>query len=358
MLSGGRYGGRMKVRYCFQMKLLRLSAETSFVEDPISSGMPARAVTGLINDYKKSERRRHRYCFHQSPTVDLHDIVICYDSDSYIPPNKHVGKSESLLVIDGEIDLFLFSDNGQVYDYRRLSASDCSQAFYVRIPPNTWHGLRAVGLKPCIIKETISGPYDGSTLKWASFAPSEAKGKEAGLQWYDKVMEYCVNNGIGAPENEEFEKVNDTVYRSSRQLITVSLNQLKVIVEAAQCSNLKRARLCCHNGPEEKLQEMFIALASGVDIDESVHIRKDESLTVIMGKGRYKFPNEDGSIRKEIKLAAFSGSNGSEDYFFSRINRYVPHKIIVDEDTLLIHEATTGPFIRSDTDYRIKGIEQ
>lgn len=338
------------------MDVKQITPETSYIIDPIAPGISKSDLNQLLQKYHASSRRRHRYCFHQSPTVDLHDIVICYDSSSYIPPNKHVGKVESLLVLQGEIDFFLFSDNGLVYDRRRLSASNDSLPFYIRVPPNTWHGLRAVGDQPCIIKETIAGPYDSSTLKWASFAPSEADGSATGFDWYDKLAQFCDSQSILPPEDEVFEKVTDSVFRSNRQITTVSLEQLNPIIKAAQVSTLKRARLCCHSGSEEKLQEMFIALAPGVDIEESMHLRKDESLTVVSGTGSYLFPNEDGSLRYKTQLSPISGDHSVNSRIYTRINRYVPHKIIVDSSTLLIHEATTGPFDRADTEYRISGV--
>jgi cupin fold WbuC family metalloprotein len=340
------------------MKIHELTAETSYIIDPVAPGMPCKFAGSLLDKYKLSSRNRHRFCFHQNPNVALHDIIICYDSTSYIPPNKHVGKVESLLIIQGTLDFFLFNECGQVYDYRRLSVSSSEHPFYVRVPPNTWHGLRAIGSKPCIIKETISGPYDSSSLQWASFAPSEANGSEEGFAWYDEVFKQCSKNLIISPVQEEFEQINETVFRSSHQLVSVSLGQLQPILKAAQASHLKRARLCCHGGPEENLQEMFIALTSEVDIEESMHIRKDESLTVISGDGRYLFPNEDGSIRREIKLTSYSNMADPEANFYTRINRYVPHKILVDSPFILIHEATSGPFVKADTDYRLKRADQ
>ena len=337
------------------MKQFSISPETTFINSSVAPSMTVSSVNDFVEKYQHSSRRRHRYCFHQDPEVELHDIVICYDSGSYIPPNKHIGKAESLHVLQGELDFFLFNDNGQVYDYRRLSASDNKKIpFYLRVPPNTWHGLRAVGDQPCIIKETISGPYDASSLMWAPFAPNEAEGSDVGHKWYENIFEICSVNNISPAVDEVFTPVTDTVYRSNRQLVTVCIEQLQPIIKAAIRSPLKRARLCCHDGPEEKLQEMFIALARGVDIEESVHLRKDESLTVIDGNGKYIFPNEDGSTRKVIELGPFKQNSEEDHHFFSRINRYVPHKIHVESEVLLIHEATTGPFYKSDTDYRIK----
>jgi len=340
------------------MRIHELSPETSYILDPVAPGMSRSLVGSLLEKYRLSSRRRHRYCFHQNQDVDLHDIIICYDSSSYTAPKKHLGKAGSLLVLDGELDFFLFNDNGQAYDYRRLATYNSAYPFYLRIPPNTWHGLRAVGTRPCIIKETIAGPYDSKSLQWAPFAPSEQQGVEVGLAWYEDIAARCLTNDICAPADEDYDQINESLFRSSRQLVTVTTSQLKPIISAAKHSPLRRARLCCHHGAEDKLQEMFIALAAGVSIVESVHLRKDESLTVISGQGRYLFPNEDGTIRREVKLASYTDTADSEDSFFTRINRYVPHKIIVDNSAILIHEATTGPFLKSDTDYRLRRIEQ
>ena len=336
------------------MKIKEINSETSYISDSVAPNMAYEHAESLKESYQKSSRRRHRYCFHQNQNVDLHDIVICYDSSSYIPPNKHIGKVESLIVLEGEIDFFLFNDAGQVFDYRRLSSADSGLPFYIRVPPNTWHGLRAVGNSPCVIKETIMGPYDRSTLKWADFAPQETISNSEGFAWYDDIAAQCSANGISAPADEVFERVNETVFRSSNQLVTINSRQLLPIIEAAKQSPLKRARICCHNGPEEKLQEMFIALAMGVNIEESVHLRKDESLTVINGQGTYFFPNEDGSLRETVELSPYKSEATPSSAFFTRINRYVPHKIVVNSDYLLIHEATSGPFYKNDTDYRLE----
>ncbi len=340
------------------MKIHEVNSETSYVIDSIAPRIAHQQITILKEKYLNSLRRRHRFCFHQNPDVDLHDIIICYDQTSYIPPNKHVGKVESLLVLSGMIDLYFFNDAGAPYDHRRLSTPDSGLPFYIRIPPNTWHGLRAVGSTPCIIKETISGPYDRSTLQWAGFAPTEADGVNEGFKWYDLVEAECTKKKISSPVDEIYEQISDTVFRSSRQIVTVNRRQLDPLFLAAKASPLRRARLCCHGSSEEKLQEMFIALAQGVDIEESIHLRKDESLTVIEGDGTYLFPNEDGSLRDSATLSPFDAQGDISKNFFVRINRYVPHKIIVASDFLLIHEATNGPFYKEDTDYRIKRADQ
>ena len=334
------------------MILKTLTPETSYVSDFVTPRMSHENKNKLLELYRKSPRKRHRFCFHQNPSVDLHDIVICYDKDTYVPPNKHVGKSESILVLQGNLEFFIFSESGQVCEFYELGAVESGLPFYLKVPPNTWHGLRAVGDTPCVIKETISGPYEKDSLKWADFAPAEREDDNSeGFSWYKDIdksrqRDFFYNN------IEKFSKVNDVVFRSERSVVSLQRSQLEPIVEAAKTSKLKRARLCCHSAPEDRLQEMFIVLLKEVNIEESVHIKKDESLTVLHGNGFYNFPNEDSSIRESVKLSEYTNTEGC---FFARINRYVPHKVIVNSDFMIIHEATTGPFKKEDTAYRIEG---
>jgi len=313
-------------------------------------------VDDLKNDYLLSSRRRHRYCFHQSPEVDLHDIVICYDKTSYIRPNKHIGKSESLLILQGELDFYIFDDRGELIDLIELGSFATGKTCYLRIPANTWHGLRATSNEPVIMKETISGPYDNSSLLWADFAPVESAENSEGHLWYSALEDQAVKFRKRAISAAEFlHLTGPSVYVSSSTIARFDGSVLPRLIEAARKSNLKRARYCCHSSSEEKMQEMFILLLRETDIDESYHIRKDESLLVLEGNGRYIFPNEDGGERFNLPLSSFENASNNEA-FFARINRYVPHKISVESEYLLIYESTTGPFVKSDTDYRIKTV--
>lgn len=332
----------------------KISAETTYIVDTISSRMTFSMVSNLQNEYLNSKRKRHRFCFHQNPTVDLHDIVICYDKSSYIRPNKHIGKSESVLVLQGEIDIYIFNDYGDLIDLIPLGKYNSKKSCYAKIPANTWHGLRSVGSTPVIMKETISGPYDSSTLMWADFAPNESETNKEGHSWYDTLENKAndLRNKNFICENFLIKK-GPEVFQTTSTIPRFDQSILKILVDAAKSSPLRRARYCCHTGPEEKLQEMFILLLNDSNIDESFHIRKDESLVVLEGIGSYQFPNEDGSERLRITLSDFDSAK-SEDAFYARINRYVPHKISVDSEYLLIFEATTGPFQKNDTDYRLK----
>ena len=99
-----------------------ISPETSFLAEPYTSGFSSKISDFLINSYTKSERKRHRICFHQNTNVKLHDIIIAYDKDSYVPPNKHIGKPETIMLLQGELEVYIFSDEGKCTNFIKLSA--------------------------------------------------------------------------------------------------------------------------------------------------------------------------------------------------------------------------------------------
>lgn len=337
------------------MKIIEIDAETTFVNDPVAPSLSLSGLDLLAHKYGLSEKKQHGFYFGQNTEAQLHDIFRMLDSKAYIPPFKLKGLSKSYLVFSGVLELFFFNDAGRAYDFRRLSASSSGLPFYLRVPQNTWHGYRCLGEEPCLLKETICGPYANGRLKVSPFAPNDASDFESGHSWYSMLKRELTTQDIHRPDDEIFEQESDNVFRSFSQIVSVNLDQLNRVKEAAFSSPLKRARLCCHSGPEEKLQEMFIALANGANIAESVHIRKDESLTLISGKGRYLFFNQDGTQRDIFSLGSITEKPEKSDRFYTRINRYVPHKIEISSNMMLIHEATTGPFNPDDTDYQLWG---
>jgi cupin fold WbuC family metalloprotein len=333
-----------------------ISSETTFCSDQYSPGLAIEDLNYLKDKYFKSERRRHRLCFHQNTEILLHDIVIIYDSKSYIPPNKHIGKSETIVLLQGELEFFIFNDRGEPFFGTKLSATDKQYPFIIRVPPNTWHGLRCISEEPCIVKETITGPYWKESLKWAEFAPSEVENSSSkkGFEWYESVAKKLTNY-LSVPPKIQYTKISENVVISENQIPFVNSEICEVVKKLGKSSPLKRARFCLHPTENDLLQEMVIFLDKGCDIPESYHVSKDESLLVIEGYGKYDFTHNDGSVATSYHLSTFSEAQSSSRCF-TRINRFSAHKIIPGPEGILIYEATTGPFRKEDTAYLIPSI--
>jgi cupin fold WbuC family metalloprotein len=287
--------------------------------------------------------------FNQSLNVDLIDSILCLESGGIIGPKKNFCRDYSIMIFKGMSTVLLFNDNGTLFRKIELAGDSEHSSFFVRIPANTWYAIINKSSISSLLKETTTGPVfiqsygEEADDMWAA----QGKKKES---WLKEVAMTSSKYDSYGDISSSVIKTAEGVFQSAQQIVTISMSMLQLICDAAKNSPLSRARLCCHKDTGEKLQEMFIALRSNTDIEESVHIRKDECLFLLHGDGDYKFYNEDGSIRKRVEL-----SKSSE--FLVRINRYISHKICVGSDVMLIHEATTGPFRREDTDYRLKRFE-
>lgn len=329
-----------------------LNAETSYVSDHYSPGFGSQERVQLNKLYKLSDRNRHRFCFHQNTDVALHDIIIQYDQESYIPPNKHVGKAETLCILQGEVEVFFFCDDGKCFK-RILMGDSGNNVKICRIPMNTWHGLRVVSKEPCVMKETISGPYSKESLMWGSFAPTEAENSSTGCgrQFYEDLASKVPLS----VENDQFIELSPNVRLSSAAIPCIRANQLNELRALAEASPLKRARMCLHGNSCELQQDMVIYLAHDCEIPISYHINKDESLVVLGGSGKYDFHYDNSDVCKTVQLDTFRNLEENEfSRCFTRINRFVPHSIKPGADGILIYETTSGPFEREDTAYKLE----
>ena len=54
----------------------------------------------LKSAIKESSRNRSRICTHDNAEEKLHEMFVIYGKDTYVRPNRHFGKDESILVVE------------------------------------------------------------------------------------------------------------------------------------------------------------------------------------------------------------------------------------------------------------------
>ena len=128
----------------------------------------------------------------------------------------------------------------------------------------------------------------------------------------------------------EYIFLSQNVIQISNQFPIISLEDLNILKSIAEESPLQRSRLCMHPNSNDSLQEMLIYLTSSCEIPVSYHLNKDESLLVLEGSGAYDFYADESKPIERIDLNTYSKSlnNQEESYFFTRINRFIGHKIV------------------------------
>ncbi len=68
-------------------------------------------------------------CAHQDNTDLLHKMLIIHVQNTYVPPHKHVNKSESFHIIEGALSVFLFDVEGRVTETIRMGEVASGRVF-------------------------------------------------------------------------------------------------------------------------------------------------------------------------------------------------------------------------------------
>lgn len=140
------------------------------VEDVVvveSSDLAQMKQLALINP-----RQRIRLCTHHSPSDRLHEMFIVHTSDCYVRPHKHLGKEESMAILEGEVDVVLFHDDGTIRQVIRMGDLNSGKRFYYRLSEPTYHTL-LIRSKFLVFHEITEGPFLRAHTVFPEWAPEE-----------------------------------------------------------------------------------------------------------------------------------------------------------------------------------------
>jgi cupin fold WbuC family metalloprotein len=125
----------------------------------------------LIERARCSPRLRINHNFHSGMEDNPHRFLNVMLRGTYIAPHRHLDppKSESFLVLDGELVFFTFDDAGEIASRHVLGGA----VHGIDIAPGVWHTL-AVLSPHAVCYEVKPGPYLAASDKdFAPWAPRE-----------------------------------------------------------------------------------------------------------------------------------------------------------------------------------------
>jgi cupin fold WbuC family metalloprotein len=125
----------------------------------------------LIERARQSPRLRTNHNFHSSMEDNPHRFLNVMIRGTYIAPHRHRDppKSESFIMLEGELAFFAFDDAGQVTSTHILGRD----AVGIDIQPGVWHTI-AVLTEHVVCFEVKPGPYSAANDKdFAPWAPRE-----------------------------------------------------------------------------------------------------------------------------------------------------------------------------------------
>jgi len=120
----------------------------------------------------RGARKRARLCAHRTTADPLHEMLICLARGTYVRPHRHEGKSESFHIIEGELDVVLFRDDGTVREVISMGPYSSEKAFFYRLMEPCFHTV-VVNTLQVLFHETTNGPFDPTDTEFAPWAPAE-----------------------------------------------------------------------------------------------------------------------------------------------------------------------------------------
>jgi cupin fold WbuC family metalloprotein len=153
------------------MALVQQSPEVFLAEGPIAT-IGAEDIEVLRQAVRKTPKRRVRINAHPGSDDELHEMIIAIEPGSYIRPHKHPGKSEAFHIIEGQVDIVVFSEAGEVERIVSLAAKGGRHPFYYRMSTPHFHTL-IIRSDLLVVHEITNGPFLPTGTIYAAFAPEE-----------------------------------------------------------------------------------------------------------------------------------------------------------------------------------------
>ncbi|ADL55120.1 WbuC family cupin fold metalloprotein [Gallionella capsiferriformans] len=153
------------------IKVRKENDEVLYPEDDLVL-VSAQDLDELKRRASLNPRRRIRLCAHRSPDDRLHEMVIVHMRECYVRPHKHLDKAESMLILEGEVDVVLFHEDGSLRQIIQMGAPGTGKIFYQRLSSSVYHCL-LIRTEFLVFNEVIEGPFIRDNTVFPAWAPVE-----------------------------------------------------------------------------------------------------------------------------------------------------------------------------------------
>jgi cupin fold WbuC family metalloprotein len=176
-----KHGGKFFSIFTESENALPLLGERSRIEQVSSEVFIAKDKVIKINkndiDFIKnkalsSKKKRARICFHQDINDTIHEMIITAVRGGYIRPHKHMNKSESFHMIEGEMDVLVFDNNGKIREIIEMGGYSSNKKFYYRLSEDAYH-MVIVRTEYAVFHEITNGPFNKEETFFAPWSPEE-----------------------------------------------------------------------------------------------------------------------------------------------------------------------------------------
>ncbi|MBO6948141.1 MAG: WbuC family cupin fold metalloprotein [Rhodospirillales bacterium] len=150
-------------------KFQRQNDEVFYTSSPLTA-IDGEDIAWLKARAMETPRRRARICAHPAADAPLHEMIIVHERGTYVPPHRHIGRSESYTIIEGRMRIVLFDEEGKIDGTVDMSTPGQGGTFFYRLSGPQFHSM-LIDSDWIVFHEVTSGPFDPKTTEFASWAP-------------------------------------------------------------------------------------------------------------------------------------------------------------------------------------------
>lgn len=127
----------------------------------------------LVASATKNKRNRVRLCAHKTKEEKVHEMFIVHPRHAYVRPHKHIGKSESILVLQGDLDFLIFDETGKIKERIEMGVYNSGRQFFQHTGPECIHTL-VIHSEWLVFLEITEGPFVERDTHYAEWSPEES----------------------------------------------------------------------------------------------------------------------------------------------------------------------------------------
>ena len=143
-------------------------------------------ISELIESAKVTERQRSRLCVHPSDDALVQQMFIVHPGGAYVRPHRHNNKTESILILQGEVDYLSFTGSGELAERVELSDYQSGYPFFQMTPPDLYHSL-IIKTRWLVFVEVTGGPFLKVDSNFAPWSPEDDDA--VGIECFFRKME-------------------------------------------------------------------------------------------------------------------------------------------------------------------------
>ena len=138
---------------------------------------------------------------------------------------------------------------------------------------------------------------------------------------------------------------SDEVFFRKPSKYIFGASDVNSLIDLAELTPRKRARLCIHEGPDKDVHQMLIVHPRNAYIRPHKHQSREEIFMVLDGSVEFIEFDNQGSVCSRDMMGDY---NSGRTFI-----RYIPpqtyHSILIYSERLVFFEVTEGPFKETDT---------